>query len=157
MCMGKDGRRTGNGAFNPRRVYSFLPQLWTRILLLTISIVRLWLALSRVSQTANMSEANSYAGTIGAWVGGFFVLLLQLLIAHNTSPRGRGSNVEIVDGLNSLKTELISTKMELVACRTSLGNIETILRGCQSDTGGMLVIQQMPRSSTQDQDAAHPQ
>lgn len=103
-----------------------------------------------------MSEANSYAGTIGAWVGGFFVLLLQLLIAHNTSPRGRGSN-EIVAGLNSLKTELISTKMELVACRTSIGNIETILRGCQSDTGGMLVIQQVPRSSTQDQDAAHPQ
>lgn len=102
-----------------------------------------------------MSEANSYAGTIGAWVGGFLVLLLELLIAHNT--KKRGSNAEIVDGLNSLKMELISTKKELVACRISLGNIETILRGCQSDTGGMLVIQQMPRSSTQDQDAAHPQ
>ncbi|KAI9874290.1 MAG: hypothetical protein M1830_009908 [Pleopsidium flavum] len=109
-----------------------------------------------------MSEANSYAGTIGAWVGGFVVLFTQSFIAYTAFRKGWSHlapppNDETNELLKSLIEEVCASKEAAQAIRNTLENIEKIAVEVQNDAGGMLVIQRMPRSSTQNQDAAQSQ
>jgi hypothetical protein len=109
-----------------------------------------------------MSEANSYAGTVGAWVGGFVVLFTQSFLAYIAYRRGWSHlaptpNDETNRLLTSLSDEVRLIRGAAEASRNTLENIEKVAVEVQNDAGGMLVIQRMPRSSTQNQDAAHSQ
>lgn len=113
-------------------------------------------------QSANMSEANSYAGTVGTWVVGFLVLFTQTILAYIVLRRERSHgatnpNVETNKLLKLLLAEVRRGNVVAEASRVTLGNIERIAVEVRNDAGGMLVIQRMPRSSTQNQDAAQSQ
>lgn len=109
-----------------------------------------------------MTEANSYAGTIGTWVVGFIVLFSQSFLSYiafrwGWSRWAPDPNVETTQLLKDLITEVRRGNEVAQASRVTLGNIERIAVEMRNDAGGMLVIQRMPRSSTQNQDAAQSQ
>lgn len=109
-----------------------------------------------------MSEANTHAGTIGTWVAGFIILFTQSFLSYIAFRWGRSHpapnpNAETNRLLNDLIAEVQQGNRVAEASQVTLGNIERIAVEVRNDAGGMLVIQRMPRSSTQSQDAAQSQ
>ena len=137
------------------RICFLLLSLWTRILLLTKSIVRI-LACLRISN-CKMSEANSIAGTVGAWVGGMIQLSTQLFLTYMSyrekgwSPLPRNPDDEAKkELLQDILNVLREIKDSTAANTALLGNINTIAEEMRDGAG-------LPCSSTQTHNAAHSQ
>ena len=113
-------------------------------------------------QFANMSEANSYVGTVGTWVAGIIVLFTQSFLAYMAyrkgwSPLIPDPNANNDQLLNELLVEVWLLRHAAEANRDTLRSIERIAVEVQNDAGGMLAIQRLPHSSGQNQDTAHSQ
>ena len=91
-----------------------------------------------------MSEATSIVGTVGAWVGGFVVLLVSTLIAyrvgHITTPSDRVRDKILRGHTNELK--LIRQATEAGAA--ALLRVEQIAIEVKNESGNVFVIQRGP-------------
>ena len=98
-----------------------------------------------------MSEANSIAGTVGTWVGGFVVLLVSSLISAYIARSVTLSKTEKLDRalLVCIRKELGSLNGTEQAQLEVLLRLEKIALEVKNESGDVLVLQRVPRASAQ--------
>lgn len=91
-----------------------------------------------------MSEVTSIVGTVGAWVGGFVVLLITHLIAykmrHITTSADRDRNSLLGESIKELRRIRVATEDSLKV----LQRVEQIAIEVKNESGTVFVIQRGP-------------
>lgn len=96
-----------------------------------------------------MSEANSIAGSVGAWVGGLVVLLITYFVAYKMRHITTSGDQERNFLLRRNNDEMVELRAINQATLEVLQRIEKIALEVKNESGDMLVLQRVPRSSTQ--------
>ena len=98
-----------------------------------------------------MSEANSIAGTVGTWVSPFLMFVITTMVAYMMShiTTSTSSDTYRNNLLRQTAVEMALLQESNKAILEVLLRIERKPQTIQIESGDMLVLQCVPRSSTQ--------
>lgn len=95
-----------------------------------------------------MSEATSIAGSVGAWVSGLVVLLITYFVAYKMRHITTSGDHRRNFLLGEVRHEMTRLRILNEATLEVLQRIEKIAVEVKNESGDMLVLQRVPRSST---------
>ena len=96
-----------------------------------------------------MSEANSIAGTVGTWVSPFLLLLLTTMVAYMTRHITPSDDTERKRLLRQTARDVGHLRRDYHETLQVLLRIEKMAIEVKNESGDVLVLQRVPRSSAQ--------